>query len=123
MLAQKNELNENIFIAHASMDFVVSSFHYFLPLFYYRFMLLIQFDTTLSLLSVQVALLYQYFCYSFPIPFFFTFNMKKTPFSIIIIIIVQDILTYFDILLSPCVYIILKYYYFLIFLLSHYCPA
>lgn len=36
--------------------------------------------------------------------------MKKIPFSIII---VQDILTYFDIVLCPCVYIILKYYFVL----------
>lgn len=38
--------------------------------------------------------------------------MKKIPFSIII---VQDILTYFDIVSCPCVYIILKYYYFVLF--------
>lgn len=38
--------------------------------------------------------------------------MKKIPFSIII---VQNILTYFDIVLCPCVYIILKYYSFVLF--------
>lgn len=38
--------------------------------------------------------------------------MKKIPFSVII---VPDTLTYFDIVLCPCVYIILKYYYFVLF--------
>lgn len=95
----------------------------FLPLFFFIIILLqiYSFDTrfgaTLSLLTKQVDFALLIFLLLLPNIFFFSLLiMKKTPFSIIIIIVVQDILTYFDIVPRPCVYIILKYYYFLIFL-------
>ena len=47
-------------------------------------------------------------CCYFLVPFSSLLHMKKIPFSIIN---VQDILTYFDIVLHPCVYIRLKYYF------------
>lgn len=94
----------------------------FLPLFFFIIILLqiYSFDTrfgaTLSLLTEQVDFALLIFLLLLPNIFFSLLIMKKTPFSIIIIIVVQDILTYFDIVPRPCVYIILKYYYFLIFL-------
>lgn len=78
-VSTKNALHENIFIAHASMDFVVSSFHFFLSLFYYRFMLWYTFDATLSSLTEQVDFALLLFLLPLPNTTFFTFKHEENP--------------------------------------------
>lgn len=80
LLAQKNELHENIFIAHASMDFVVSSFHYFFIIILSQICAFdTRFDATLSSLTEQVDFALLIFLLLLPNTIFFTLKHEENP--------------------------------------------